>query len=648
MKKSKDVTLWLLVDQKWFPTRNKKSGIHNRAHETMKRRLHDNNNPASSRRPKRMIVPSSSQEDFLTQSVYEWNWNEFLQETTQQRTPRPLPSSTVLASLVPAASQGLDMPLLQHLKPLIKGYNEQESPTQNTTVNNDALVVVDAIDDKTSSTLTRGQHARYLQLESGSESWNVGRRKEFRKLSQRVQQEQELYRQAMEVFWERHVEQYKIGLQHQVARYCMAYAKLYHSSYRGARHFGPCSQVISLQHVSKAAFTDSARVDTNNNLTLDSFSSRVVHETNNGEKRTIVAANVDWDSVVPVWNESNIPPVSFLDNDVLALELAKQHGASIVTTEETLQTLLQVSGDELTHWMIPMTRRRHGDGSIVLLDLPIPRPNIPRTCVSKGVTEGLYQALLSASKCASNDTDDRHQKDARGYTYILLTLPGNAGTHKPSTKSRNILVRSRRRLYTNAAAASDQPQSICIQSQLEYFFNCRACWEESTSYERAGWILNKLLLYQETRLARVDPSTMKVLLWEQVGVAHALAFSKQSGINQTRMMDPMNHFQALVQVLYAMDTLPAGEHVLCLPSASTSISVHAACPASTTTSADATIDLEQEFKNADAVYTGAVALRQCARAWRWNEDRIPYTFPIKEESGKGAGSNKGRKSATRR
>lgn len=55
--------------------------------------------------------------------------------------------------------------------------------TNNSNIDSQSHVVVDAIDDAASSTLTRGQHARYLQLQSGSQTWNEGRRKEFHKLS---------------------------------------------------------------------------------------------------------------------------------------------------------------------------------------------------------------------------------------------------------------------------------------------------------------------------------------------------------------------------------------------------------------------------------------------------------------------------------
>ena len=553
----------------------------------MKRRLDDST--VVSRRPKRMIVPSSENE--WLSPVYEWDWDRFLDETTQQRIPRPLPSSTVLSSLVPAP-KGLDMPLLQNLRSEMKNYQSDRVQNENGALSE---TFVDAIDDASCSTLTRGQHVRYLQLESGSESWNEARRNEFRKLSQRVQQEQEAYRQALDQFWEQHKNRFKAGLTSPVARYCMAHAKQYQSQYRGSRYFGPCVQVISLQHVSQTALT-SARIN-NNNVTLDALSCQIVHEGETRGKQIVVD---DWEKTVPVFREADMPTLVLLQDDVLATQLAKQHGASIVTTEETLQTLLQVSGDESTHWMIPVTKQQN---DIVVLDVPVPFPTTPRECVSRGVTEGLYQSL-------SPEHDDN------GYTFSLLTLPAKA---RSTTRSRKVLVRSKRGLLD-----AQQENPLRIHTQLEYF-QTRG-WEESTSYERSLWILDQILCKRATTLvARVDPTTIKVVQWEEVGVAHALLMPKNPLCPQ---INPLDHFEALVEVMHAMETLAHGEHLLCLPPASTSISVHKACADE---DSEKVLDVMEELEKADVVYTGAAALRRCARLWRWKEDRVPFTFPIKQD-----------------
>eukprot|EP00544_Gedaniella_sp_CCMP2646_P010078 CAMPEP_0202505334 /NCGR_PEP_ID=MMETSP1361-20130828/47018_1 /ASSEMBLY_ACC=CAM_ASM_000849 /TAXON_ID=210615 /ORGANISM="Staurosira complex sp., Strain CCMP2646" /LENGTH=60 /DNA_ID=CAMNT_0049139051 /DNA_START=1 /DNA_END=180 /DNA_ORIENTATION=+ len=60
------------------------------------------------------------------------------------------------------------------------------------------------------------------------------------------------------------------------------------------------------------------------------------------------------------------------------MRLSNEYGASIVTTKETLESLLQVSGgDESTRWMIPATKN---DNDTVVLDTPLPQPTIPREC----------------------------------------------------------------------------------------------------------------------------------------------------------------------------------------------------------------------------------------------------------------------------
>jgi hypothetical protein len=94
-------------------------------------------------------------------------------------------------------------------------------------------------------------------------------------------------------------------------------------------------------------------------------------------------------------------------------------------------------------------------------------------------------------------------------------------------------------------------------------------------------------------------------------------------------MDPMHHLEALVTSLHSFETLAVGHHLLRLSPLSTSISVHTACLSETD---EKSIHVTEELNKADAVYTGAAALRQCARLWQWKEDRIPYTFPISEKS----------------
>ena len=289
-----------------------------------------------------------------------------------------------------------------------------------------------------------------------------------------------------------------------------------------------------------------------------------------------------------------MPPPRLLQDDPLALDLAKKHNASIVTTDETLAELLKLSG------RIPMYHH-HGDG-IVVLDLPLPHPmTTPRECLSRGVTEGFYQTL---SKHASPTI-----------VYTLVTL---GRTKQQAT--RRILVRSHRRVVQDG---EKEQQPLSIHVQLEYFPN--RGWEEIPSHERAVWILENVLLDARVWIVRVCPLTMRSLQWEEMSVAHALASSGNSCCSITSM-DPMNHWETLYEVLLAMETILEGNHLLCFEGSS--ISVH------TASNDDRMIDIFEELNKAEAVYTGAVALRQCARMWHWNQERIPYTFPIKDDVAK--------------
>ena len=201
------------------------------------------------------------------------------------------------------------------------------------------------------------------------------------------------------------------------------------------------------------------------------------------------------------------------------------------------------------------------------------------------------------------------------HVYTLLTLPTT--TRSTTTKSRRVLVRSTRRLQQN-----DDDTPLHVHVHLEYFL-IRG-WEEPTCYERALWILDKVLHFN-VAVANVCPETFRVLQWQEVGVAHALASTENPILPSN--MDPMNHWEALLQVLHAMETMQEGQHLLCLESRS--ISVHMASDKT------ATIDLNSEFEKADSVYTGPAALRQCARVWRWKEERVPYTFPIQQSEAAG-------------
>lgn len=529
-----------------------------------------------------MVVPSSEQE-WLTCPVFEWDWDRLLDDTAS-RTQRPLPSSTFLASFVPVdlhvtTTRGFAMPLLQHLH--LKGQvTETDDITENIDVTEESL---EEIDDAQSSTLTRGQHARYQQLQAG-DSWKEATRKEFRRLDQRVKAEQELYFKALETFWEKHHNHYKVGLESPFARYCFAYAQKYQEQWHGSyfsRYYGKCCQVLSLQHISQKANL------AKKSFTLDSIHTKLVHIC--GEEEPPPTVTDKWQMCSPVFDESNMPTPLLLQDDPLALDLAKKHNASIVTTEETLAALLKLSG------RIPMCH--HHDG-IVVLDLPLPHPMTPRECLSRGVTEGFYQTL---SKHAS----------PTHFVYTFVTLGRAKAT-------RRILVRSNRRLQDN------EKQPLCVHVQLEYFPN--RGWEEISSHERAVWILENVLLDARVWVVRVCPSTMRSLQWEEMSVAHALASGSSSC---STSIDPMNHWETLFEVLLAMETIVEGNHLLCFEGSS--ISVH------TASNDDRVIDIFEELNKAEAVYTGAVALRQCARMWHWNQERIPYTFPIKDDVAKNKG-----------
>lgn len=81
---------------------------------------------------------------------------------------------------------------------------------------------------------------------------------------------------------------------------------------------------------------------------------------------------------------------TMLRNDAVAQELANKYKAGVVTTKETLETLLQLPPPG-AKWMIPLCT----ENKIVWLDLPIPQPGIPRRCLTRGYQTVLYDGLSS-------------------------------------------------------------------------------------------------------------------------------------------------------------------------------------------------------------------------------------------------------------
>lgn len=291
------------------------------------------------------------------------------------RIARPFPSTSVLASL---PSKSKTIPLLKGILPEKEAHSpddaEDNSPDDN----------IAAIDNPQNSTLTSGQHERFLKLQT-----EKGSHREFRKLRALVRAEQELYRQARDEFFLENSQRFLTGFAtpSEYATWHADYTQAYSQQWQDKGcplEYGKVRQMISL----------SGEQD-ENWMPNEVFESRVV---------------------VPVTVEApptTLPPMqaakapSLLRDDAKALALAKQHGVSAIVSSQVLEHVLT-----LDEWKVPLWNQ-----GIRILEEPLPQPALPRTCLTRGMEEALN--LSSAD-----------------YIYTILTL-------KPTDKT--ILVRCKTR-----------------------------------------------------------------------------------------------------------------------------------------------------------------------------------------------------------
>lgn len=288
------------------------------------------------------------------------------------RIARPFPSTSVLASL---PSKSKTIPLLKGILP------EKEDHSPGDAEDNSHDDTIAAIDNPRNSTLTSGQHERYLKLKN-----EKGSHREFRKLRALVRAEQELYRRSRDEFFLENSQRFLTGfavMPSEYATWHAEYTQAYSQQWKDndcPMEYGKVRQMISL----------SGEHD-ENWMPNEVFESQVV---------------------VPVTVESpptTLPPMqapkaqSLLRDDAKALALAKQHGVSAIVSSQVLEHVLT-----LDEWKVPLWNQ-----GIRILEEPLPQPTLPRTCLTRGMEEALN--LSSAD-----------------YIYTILTV-------KPTDKT--ILVR---------------------------------------------------------------------------------------------------------------------------------------------------------------------------------------------------------------
>lgn len=586
-----------------------------------------------------LVVPSSSLDEILEGDIYNDNMNEdnlWQGILCQPGRSRPFPSCQILSSTF---SIGNDhdavnrSPLLQnfyHAVGMTDKLKQGKSTEEKEAIENGAAKDLEDIDNPALSKLTLGQHTRYLQLTSKQQTdrRTEKERKELRALTHFVKVEQQAYQEALEKFFATNKCRFLTGfntsgsLSATFCRWASSHNKLRNQQLALSipiKLFGKCRQVISLP----------APSDSRSSLDMQGL----------GDFKIVYCSDENCPSIdseelmnlkssrIPPPAENRAPEISLLQNDELALRLAEQHKTCIVTTAETLETLLLLPGDFMARWMIHATTKTvtttttDESTRVVLLDAPIAQPFLsPRECLESGIQEGLYQCL-TANKSNNGDDSPALVK----YIYTLWTLPQKRQLRRHQVR---VLVRSTYRLSEKPTAGSAIGTTnipVRLRSHLEYFPERGK--ETLTSYERALWILDQLLLQHRvsTRLCRVNPRTCSVLAWEETSVAHAFC---DDGVNPLVL-----HYPALLQILQSIPILDIEKSCLIFcQQNSLSVSVHA--PEDTNVStAVAKIDLGPILEQADGVMLSEKALSHCPRRWEWETtDRVPFTFPVRDSA----------------
>jgi hypothetical protein len=623
------------------------------------------------------------------QGAYEWSQ----EENVWMRPRRPMPSynqlilSMAAGGAVAEADRELSPLLLSFLTAVghprgvtdnnqgVVGETKHASTTTTTTneqENGGSMVVLAMMDDSNHSTLTLGQHQRYLKLVVSTnqrQSWTEVQWKEYKKLRPLVQAEQRLYHDAVVEYWETNKQRLLVGLSPMTqslpaAKFVQLVTNLELWMQRIWRDrlkdtsYGKVCQVISLEpfHGNKPnsntkSSTAVWMIDAIESQSVDVDSSDVIPRETSSEISSREFPKVG--SKIPPYKapQQQSPSLtSFLEEDPIALTIAKRHRVPIIATMEALEAMLDTA-DGTNQWILPVTLV----DNIALVDSPLPRTfSNPRACLTQGLDQGLahWSHLHHGDKKEDEEDDPDDGKTDHRFRYMILSVPqvsgssSSSGSSKVKVKHTKVVVRLPR-------------QSTRAHAQVEYFSEERKNAEEiASSLDRSLWILDHYL-FSRSVVARIDPMSCRVLHWEETSVAHALATATLDNNRHDVVAFPsfttsiahtkscLDHWHGLAQILQAIPTIGnnKGKYMLCMPgrgcpnnmslsSLSRSVSVHMETTTTTTIGGEgALLDLEKDLVRAGEVKLGVEAIRSCIRPWVWKEeDRIPYTFPPKAEA----------------
>lgn len=347
-----------------------------------------------------------------------------------------------------------------------------------------------AIDNPKNSTLTHGQHERYLTLKNDPHwaRWPGSQKREYRKLQGIVGLERKLYRQARNDFLVLNAKRFLAGFHPPSTEYATWHSKFtqaYINKWKASDFplsFGKVRQVISLSR-----YDD----DTTTWMPSEVFESKVLEQ---GEASSIAA---DIPTILPPMKPPVVP--SFLRDDKHALALAKKHNASVIVSVEALECILTQES-----WKIPLWNCE--DSSIRILDEPLPQPTLPRTCLTKGIEISL-----------------RGEGAFDAYTLLNVNVRG---------REQHIIIRG---------ASSSRRR---VRVHIEYF--TERATEQLSAEDLSIWILDSLMEpLGSMQMVRVDVKDWSMQQPETVSVAHALASGRD-------VMEPWKRLLLLFNAMDSM------------------------------------------------------------------------------------------------
>ena len=561
---------------------------------------------------------------------------------------RVLPASQILISTIDGTRS--PCPLIRDfLRSLGKSDNgkEQKLPEEPIAEENSISEEVEvsrdqiqgrSIDDSAHSSLSTGQHRRFLQLsERKSERELIPQvRYEFKKLRSLVESEQSLYLEALLFFWQAQDERLSIGFRGgevssfvQHAAQCRTNMKMWKGMGLPAR-FGKHCQIItvplnttgginvldSVQRHPIFFSTTEANACEHNPQLLPEGSQIPFFSTTEANACEHKPNLLPEGSQIPSPSKESASDDSVL-NDPEALRIAKQHEVDVVIGESTLALLIRV--DEVGSWLIPTSRPSDAPNVLVVGDPIITTFASPRECLTKGYRDALFEDFRNRTRtCHHNNNDSPNISTSLGSEYVIWTLP------PVRQKKHKILVRRENRLI-------QQESGPCVRLHVHLEYFPERGHEISSNADMALCMLEFLLEpFSRVALAKVNPNTSTIIGWEDVSLAQTLTRSASA----TRMLSDgdqscSKRWHTLLDLLGALPMIGQKQHVLCFPvelggrRSVPSISVHLLD------------DGETEFHVSDFLSGASVpldssALRRCYRPWTWRHERTPYTFPTKE------------------